>query len=110
MRIEEGWPLVALAFVVSFIPALLTGDLYAALMFALVFTALFILPLTPWVLQLQRPLLERFALAVVLSLAGIPFIYFVIGVLRGPLTWPVFVGVSAVVFAIGWWRLTKTKS
>ena len=109
MRIEEGLPIIVTAIIVSFVPALLIGDIYLALTFAVVFTGLFILPLTPWVLQLQRPFLERFALAVVLSLAGIPFVYFVIGVLHGPLTWPVFIGVSAIVFAVGVWRLSKAK-
>ncbi|HSU73057.1 MAG TPA: hypothetical protein VLJ21_04385 [Candidatus Binatia bacterium] len=98
---REGLGILAVGAVVSFIPALLLGDPLAAVQFACAFTLLFVFPLTPWVLLLERPWFERFVLATVLGVAGLPITFFIIGVLKGPLTLLVFLAVPFVVFSVG---------
>ena len=99
--------LLCTSIITAFVPALLTGSIIAAAQFTLAFAGLFVLPLIPWVLMLDKSMFEQWALATVLGIAGIPIVFFIIGVLNGPLTLPVFVGVPLVVFVIGGWMLKK---
>ena len=98
---HEAAAILAVSTIVSLVPALLTGSLFAAVQFALAFTALIVMPVLPWVLQLELSLLQKFALTVILGLSGIPTIFFVIGVLGGPLNLLTFIGVPLVVLIAG---------
>lgn len=106
-EVQEGLGILAIAAVVNAIPAMLMGDSFAAVQFAFAFTFLFVLPLIPWVLLLERPLFERFALAVVLGISGIPIIFFMIGVVHGPLNLAVFLGIPLLVFVVGCFMLRR---
>lgn len=108
-NVQEGIGILVIGAIVSFVPALLMGDALAAVQFAAAFTVLFVLPLTPWVLMLERPLFERFALATVLGIGGIPIVYFIIGVLHGPMTFLVFLGIPLLVFIVGFVVMKRKK-
>ena len=82
---------------------------FQALLCCLV-AGLFVLPLAPWVLQLNVSFLEQFVIACVLGISVASIAYFVIGVVHGPLTLPVFLGIPAIVFALGCWRLAKRET
>lgn len=109
-EVQEGLLIVGLGALAGFVPALLTGNSFAAAGFGLAFAGLFVLPVTPWVLRLKRSLFERLVLALFTGVAAMPICYFVIGVLGGPLTWWVFMGVPLVVFLLGCWRLRKAQA
>ena len=108
--VREGAVILALSALAAVVPAGLLGDPFAAIRFALTFTGLFVLPLTPWVLMLERSAFERFTLALVLGIAGIPIIFFIIGVLKGPLTMAVFLGVPLSAFITGVLWLRKKRA
>lgn len=108
-RKQEAIAILVVSFVASLIPALLMGDILAAMQFALTFTGLVVLPMLPWVLMLDISTLAKFGLSVVAGLAGIPIIFFFIGVVGGPLTLPVFIGVPLVVLIVGLYLLKKSK-
>jgi len=99
--VQEGLVVLALAAIASFVPAMLMGDVLAALQFAFAFTLVLVLPLTPWVLLLERGLFEKLVFAIVLGIAGIPILFFFVGVFHGPMGWLTFLGIPALVFAAG---------
>ena len=107
--VADGLVIVGGAAVAAFVPALLTGDPVVAAQLALTFAGLIVLPVTPWVLMVELSKLEQLALAITTGLSGLAILWFIIGVLKGPLTLPVFIGVPAVVFAVGYWQLLKRK-
>ncbi|MEK6849725.1 MAG: hypothetical protein AABY01_04120 [Nanoarchaeota archaeon] len=107
---KEALTIIAAGFIASFVPALLTGSLTAAFTFAFGFTLLFVVPLVPWMLQLQIETFERIVLAMILGVAAVPIGYFIIGVVHGPLTLLVMLAVPAIIFGVGIWRLLKKKA
>ncbi len=110
MNLKPIVPIVALSALASFVPAMLTGDPFAALQFSLAFTGIFVLPLAPWVALLDKHPLEQTILAIMLGIPAAAITFFIIGVLKGPLTLPVFIGVPAIIFALGCWKLSQRKS
>jgi hypothetical protein len=107
--VEQGLWVLGITFIVSTIPALLTGVPFSALQFGIAFTGLFVLPLVPWVLMLEWGAFERFALALVVGLAGMPIAYFIIGVVHGPLNLITFLLIPLIVFVTGFVLLKRKR-
>ncbi|MBI4151164.1 hypothetical protein HY492_03490 [Candidatus Woesearchaeota archaeon] len=110
MNLKPIIPIIALSALAAFVPAMLTGDPLAAIKFSLAFTGLFVLPLAPWVALLDKQPLEQTVIAIMLGIPAAAITFFIIGVLKGPLTLPIFVGIPALIFAVGCWRLSKRQA
>ncbi len=108
-KYNEEFAIAGIVAFASFVPALLTGDPLAAAKFSLAFTGICVLPLIPWVSLLEKSLLEKTVLAIMLGIPASAIIFFIIGVLKGPLTLPVFIGIPLIIFATGLWKLTHRK-
>ncbi len=71
------------------------------LLFGAVFFALFLLPIVPWAGFFSDDLAEQFVYCFAVGLAGIPLVYFLIGIFHGRLSAVVYAVPSLLVFVAG---------